>query len=63
MSGEEVKAVEAESVKPHDQAESNGNEKTPPTDKPATTESNVDDAEAAADKHKDGRSAKDQRGN
>ena len=60
MSGEEVKAVEAESVKSH---ESNVNENAVPAETTGPTESNVDEAEARLDKHKDERSAKDQRGN
>jgi hypothetical protein len=63
MSGEEVKAVKAESVKSHDQAESNVNEKAAPEEKAGTTESNVDEAEAKHDKHKDESSPTNQHGN
>lgn len=63
MSGEEVKTVEAGSVKSHDQAESNVNEKTASVENAGTTEGNVDEAEARLDKHKDEDSAKTQRGN
>jgi hypothetical protein len=63
MSGENVKVVEAESVKSHDQPENNDNEKAILAEKPGATDSNVDEAEAKLDKHNDERSAKDQRGN
>jgi hypothetical protein len=63
MSGEEAKAMEPESVKPHDQTENNSNEKAASAEKPGTTEFNVDEAEAKLDKQEDERSAKDQRGN
>ena len=59
MSGEEAKAVEAESVKSH---ENNVNENAVPAETTGTTESNVDETETKPDKHKDERSAKDQRG-
>ena len=63
MSGEEAKAVEAESLKSHDQAESNGNDKAILAEKPTTTDSNVDEAETKLDKHKGEHTAKDQHGN
>lgn len=63
MSEEDVKVVEAESVKSPDQPENNDNEKAILVEKQGATDSNVDEAEAKLDKHKDERSAQDQRGN
>ena len=50
-------------MKSHDQTENNDNEKTIVVEKPGTTDFNVDESEPKLDKHKDERSAKDQRGN
>jgi hypothetical protein len=63
MSGENVKMVETESVKSHDQPENNDNEKAILAEKPGATDSAFDEAEAKLDKHKDECPAKDQRGN